>query len=326
MTPPAEPAQLLRRVRENAGLFRLPERGVLEVSGADRVRWLDGMISADVASLAPGGGAQGLLLTRQGRIVADLHVLAHSESFWLELEAAALPGVRERLAGHVIADDVAFDDLRPGLVRLAVEGPRAAERLAAAGPALRDLAAHAWREVPLGGALVTAAAYSFTGLGGFQLFAPAGSAAAVYDALLATGCEPAPADTLECLRIAAGVPWLGRELDESVLPAEARLEAAISTSKGCYTGQEVVARMRSRGRVGHLLVGLRFEGDVLPSRGAEIEGAAGRIGQVTSSVLSPEHGAIGLGFVRAEDAEPGTALRVGGVAARVVALPMRAGA
>ena len=322
MTPQRELAEL-SAVRENAGLFQLPERGVLEVSGADRVRWLDGMISADVKALAVGGGAPGLLLTRQGRIVADLHVLARSDSFWLELEASALTGVRQRLAGYVIADDVTLQVRSNDLMRLAVEGPRAQERLAAAGADLSGVAPHGWRELAIAGAPVTLAAYGFTGLGGFQLFVPADAAEAVGRCLLESGIAPASSDTLECLRIAAGVPWLGRELDETVLPAEARLEAAISTSKGCYTGQEVVTRMRSRGRVGHLLVGLRFESQTLPAHGAEISGPAGRIGQLTSRVLSPDEGAIGLGFVRAEAAEPGTSVRVAGAPARIVALPMR---
>jgi folate-binding protein YgfZ len=312
----------LRAVREGAGLFRLPERGVLAVGGDDRVRWLDGMISADVKALAKGGGAPGLLLTRQGRIVADLHVLAHVDQLWLELASAALSGARERLLGYVIADDVHLTDRSAELGRLAVEGPRAAERLAGAGADVSGLAPHAWREVELGGARVIAAAYAFTGGPGFQLFAPAGSADAVAERLRAAGCTPASDDALECLRIAAGVPRFGRELDESVLPAEARLEDAVSISKGCYTGQEVVTRMRSRGRVGHLLVGLRFEGDAPPPRGAEIEGPSGRIGQVTSSVLSPEDGAIGLGYVRAEDARADAQVSVAGTAARLV-LPAR---
>ena len=323
MTPQRELSRELQAVRENAGLFQLPERGVLEVLGSDRVRWLDGMISADVKALAVGCGAPGLLLTRQGRIVADLHVLARSDSFWLELEASALAGVSQRLAGYVIADDVTLRSRSSELVRLAVEGPRAEERLAAAGADPRGLAPHAWRELALAGAPVTLAAYGFSGLAGFQLFAPADAAEAVSRALLASGIASASRDTLECLRITAGVPWLGRELDETVLPAEARLEAAISTSKGCYTGQEVVTRLRSRGRVGHLLVGLRFESETLPPRGAEISGPAGRIGQLTSRVLCPGEGAIGLGFVRAEAAEPGTSVRVAETTAQIVALPMR---
>ena len=318
----SDAARELRAVREGAGLFRLPGRGVLEVGGGDRVRWLDGMISADVKALAPGGGTPALLLTRQGRIVADLHVLAREDAFWLELEGSALPAVREQLSRHVIADDVTLTDRRADLARLALEGPRAGALLAAAGADASGLAPDAWRELRIAGAAVVAAAYGFTGLPGFQLFAPAAAAEAVAAALLAAGSAPASADTLECLRIAAGVPWLGRELDESVLPAEARLEAAISTTKGCYTGQEVVTRMRSRGRVGHLLVGLRFEGEALPVRGTAIEGETGPIGQVTSAVLSPEAGAIGLGFVRAEDATPDAPVRVAGAAARIAALPL----
>jgi folate-binding protein YgfZ len=314
----AEVARELAAVRAGAGLFRLPGRGVLEVAGADRVRWLDGMITADVKSLAPGGGAPGLLLTRQGRVVADLHVLARAGELWLELEAAALPAVEQQLSRYIVADDVTLADRRGHFARLALEGPRAAELLGEAS----GLAPHAWSEVRLGGAPVVAAAWGFTGQPGFQLVAEAGDADAVAAALVAAGASPASSDTFECLRIAAGVPWLGRELDESVLPAEARLEGAISSTKGCYTGQEVVTRMRTRGRVGHLLVGLRFDGEALPERGAAIEGESGPIGQVTSSVRSPEAGAIGLGFVRAEFASPGASVRIEGAPARIAELPL----
>jgi aminomethyltransferase len=308
----------LSAARSGAALFRLAGRGVLAVSGADRVRWLDGMISADVKALAPGGGAPALLLTRQGRIVADLHVLAREGALWLELEASALAGVRERLLGYVIADDVGLEDVSPAWARLAVEGPRAAEILAAAGADPGGVAAHGWREAQLGGAGVVLAAWALAGGPGFQLFVPREAAAAAADALLAAGASAASDEAFECLRIAAGVPRLGHELDESVLPAEARLEAAVSITKGCYTGQEVVTRMRSRGRVGHLLMGLRFETEALPAPGAEIAAGSERIGQLTSRVLSPADGAIGLGFVRAEDAQPGAEVVVGGAPAKLV--------
>ena len=141
--------------------------------------------------------------------------------------------------------------------------------------------------------------------------------------MLASGIAPASSDTLECLRIAAGVPWLGRELDQSVLPAEARLEAAISTSKGCYTGQEVVTRMRSRGRVGASAgrVALREPDAACARRRDQRAGRPDRAADEPRAL--PDEGAIGLGFVRAEAAEPGTSVRVAGAAARIVALPMR---
>jgi aminomethyltransferase len=295
---------------------------VIEVSGADRVRWLDGMISADVKSAQPGDGAWGLLLTRQGRVVADLHVLARVDSFWLELERAGVATVIERLSGYVIADDVALADRSDDFARFALEGPHADEPLAAASGEPVALARHAWREVAIAGARVTVAAYGFTGQPAFQLFVPVAAAGSVEAALLAAGAEAASAEVLECLRVEAGTPRLGRELDESVLPAEAGLDDAISTSKGCYTGQEVVTRMRTRGRAAHRLVGLRFEGERLPERGAPIEAEGGRIGQVTSAVRSPGLGAIGLGFVRAELALPGASVRVAGAPAQIAALPM----
>ena len=307
-----------------AALFRLPERGVIEVTGADRVRWLDGMISAEVKSARPGDGAWGLLLTRQGRLVADLHVLARVESFWLELERAGVATVLARLAGYVIADDVTLADRSDDFARLALEGVRAAEVLAAASGEPVALPAHAWREVSLAGARTVVAAYGFTGQPGLQLFAPAGAAEAVAAALLAAGAEAASADTFECLRIEAGTPRLGHEIDESVLPAEAGLDDAIAVQKGCYTGQEVVTRMRTRGRTAHRLVGLYFEGERLPERGASIEAEGARVGQLTSTARSPGLGAIGLGFVRAEAALPGASVRVAGTPARIAPLPLRA--
>jgi aminomethyltransferase len=306
-----------------ASLFRLPERGVVEVTGVDRVRWLDGMISADVKALKSGDGAFGLLLTRQGRVVADLHVLARDESFWLELERAGVATVIERLSGYVIADDVALADRSDEVARLALEGPGAAERLAAASGAALGLAEHAWREVAIGGVRAAVAAFGFTGQPAFQLFAPAAGAAQLEAALLAAGAEPGSAETLECLRIEAGTPRLGFELDESVLPAEAGLDGAIATQKGCYTGQEVVTRMRTRGRAAHRLVGLHFEGERLPGRGAPIEADGAAVGEVTSAVRSPALGAIGLGYVRAEAAGPGASVRVAGLPARIAALPLR---
>jgi folate-binding protein YgfZ len=125
---------------------------------------------------------------------------------------------------------------------------------------------------------------------------------------------------LEILRIESGTPRQGFELSEDVLPAEARLDAAISTKKGCYVGQEIVARLRSRGQVNHLLVGLCFEGD-LPERGALLSVNGKRTGEITSVAWSPRAGAIGLGFVRREHSEPGSVVDAAGQPAIVTALP-----
>jgi len=324
-------AEQTTAIHRGVGLFRPADRGLLRVAGGDRARWLDGMVSNDVASLVPGAersGCHALLLTRQGRIVADLHVLLRPESLWLELPRAALAHTREVLERFIIADDVTLEDASGEFERIALEGPGASSLLAP------ELAANACLDLDLdldpdpglelGGADVVVAAYGLAGPGR-QLFVPSGAGDAVTTLLRSLGADAglveAGPEALEILRIEAGVPLLGRELDEEVLPAEARLEPAVSTTKGCYTGQEVVARMASRGRVSHLLVGLRFDGPEPVAVGTGLEHEARSVGEITSACVSPAAGSIALGFVRSAHAEPGTPLRAGGRVAKVAPLP-----
>jgi len=315
-------------VGSGAGLFALGARGLVEVRGGDRVRWLNGMLTNDVAAAAArgtGAGCYALLLTREGRVVADLHVLVRDDSLWLETEAAAVETVIARLAKYVIADDVVLADRSSAFDRLAVEGP-GADRVLAGLASEPPPPADGCADLRIAGTPVVVAAFAFAGGPGFQLFVPAGRGQDVSAALLAVGAPhglvASSEEVLERLRIEAGVPRLGRELDESVLPDEARLERAVSTTKGCYTGQEVVARMRSRGRVSHLLVGLHCGGGSLPAPRAPLEDLEGkRVGEVTSAVLSPRFGAIALAYVRRPWDAPGTRLRVGGGSVEVASLP-----
>ena len=318
----------MRAVRRAAGLFPLGDRGLLRVSGGDRRRWLDGMLSNDVASLAPGpegSGCYAALLTRQGRIVADFHVMDRGELFWLETAGGAVATALETLDRFVIADDVALADASVEVERIGLEGPASPAVLEAALGAPLSLAENACADVEVAGVPVVVASFGWSGAPARQLFAPAGSGAAVSAALRSAGADlglvDAGAEELEILRVEAGLPKLGVELDEETLPAEARLESAVSYTKGCYTGQEVVARMHSRGRVGHLLVGLRLEGAAPGEVGAEVQVEGRKSGEVTSACVSPSAGSIALAFVRAQHAEPGTVVSVGGRHAEVTALP-----
>jgi folate-binding protein YgfZ len=334
-------------VRRGAGLFRLGGRGLLRVEGGDRVRWLDGMVTNDVASLAPGperSGCYAALLTRQGRIVADFHVLLRDTCLWLETAREAVATAMQTLERFIIADDVSLHDASAEVERLGLEGPAAGALLAAALGRELPLAEDACASIELAGVPVVVAAFGWSGAPARQLFAPAGAGERVAAALLAAGpphgLVEAGAEALEVLRVEAGVPRLFAELGPDVLPAEARLVRAVSTTKGCYTGQEVVARMASRGRVGHLLVGLRLdvaEGDAargrepgagragsLPAAGAELRIGDSVVGELTSACLSPSEGAIALGFVRAARAEPGTRVSVGDREGRIAQLPFAA--
>jgi len=321
-------AERAAAVRAGAGVFRLSDRGLIEVGGGDRVRWLDGMLSNDVTRLRAQGEASGCYattLTAKGRIVADLHVLARDASFWLETAAAAVPKTLEHFERHLIADDVELRDLGASVDRLAVEGPLSSRLLARAAGVPLELAADGWTTLRIAGADVVVARYGWSGELGFQLLVDAGRGESVAKEIEAARSESdslsSGPKTLEVLRIEAGIPKFGAEIDETVLPAEARLERAVARSKGCYVGQEVVARMEAAGRVSHLLVGLALGDEPVPEPGSAISADGRRIGEVTSSCRSVLAGSIALGFVRAVHSASGTELCVAGRPARVAALP-----
>ena len=323
-------AEEVRATRRTAGVFRLQGRALLEVHGSDRARFLQGQLSNDVACLDASrsdSGCHALALTREGRIVAEFHVVARPDAFWLETDAAAAAAAIARLEKFVIADDVAIADRSAAFARFAVEGPRAPELIATATGVPLAIPDDGAVVAQIDGIEVVIAAFGWSGEAARQIFAASEDAARIDEALRAAatahGAIAASEAALEVLRIEAGVPRFGAELGEHALPAELRLESrAISFTKGCYTGQEVVARMHSRGRVGHLLVGLAIEGAVLPAIGAALEADASRVGEVTSAAHSPSAGVIALGFVRRGFEDPGTVLAVEGRDARVVALPI----
>jgi folate-binding protein YgfZ len=337
-------------VRSGAGLFALESdatrRGLVEVTGGDATRWLDGMVTNDITTLGAGAESNGCyaaLLTPKGRIIADLNVLARPEGYWLETSAFVVDDVMARLDRYIVADDVKLVDRSRDFARLGIEGPGSASWLAqAAGSAdASELEARvrgcwvALRLEPPDGfdgsdAIdVVAARFGWTGEDAWQLFLPAARRAETVAWLQVFGGDGragASDAALDVLRIEAGVPALGPELDEEVFPDEAGLDAAVSRTKGCYTGQEIVARLYSRGAVNHMLVALRFEGERAPASDSELFVEDRRTGEVTSSTRSPTAGTIGLGYVRTEHAEPGTRLRCedpeGEVAATVAERPL----
>ena len=323
--------------RRDAALFDLADgpgaRGLLEVRGDDRVRWLDGMISGDVQALEAAGSGSGCyatMLTNRGAIVADVHVVRWDDAFWLETLRSGLPHLKETLERYVIADDVELVDRSADHAVLGLEGPAAMAVFGrAAGRGETALPASHWARTRIDGREVVAAAFGGSGEPALQLRMAPGDRAKVEASLdaAAPGGRLVRGDleALEVLRVEAGIPALGRELDEEVLPPEARLDHAVSTTKGCYVGQEIVARLRSRGRVNHLLVGLRLDlpaaGGAAPDVGADVVAGGRTTGEITSVVCSPSQGWVALGYVRREHAEPETAVDVGGVPARVAALP-----
>ncbi len=311
--------------RATAGLFRLAHAGLVEVSGDDRATWLNGMISNEVEALTlgrSGSGCHAALLTNRGAIIADLRVVLREDGFWLLVERDALEAALTALDKFIVADDVALADASARYVQWSLEGPAGAAVLDAVGVD-STLEADAAIDVTIAGVSVTLVATGVSGEWARRLIAPVDGADAVEAALReaggAHGLVVGDPDTLEMLRIEAGTPRQGLELDD-VLPDEARLDSAISTTKGCYVGQEIVARLRSRGQVNHLLVGLRFDG-AAPAVGATLTAGDKRTGEITSVARSPRVGEIALGFVRREHSEPGTRVDADGLEGIVSTLP-----
>jgi folate-binding protein YgfZ len=302
-----------RLTRARAGVLDCSDRGVLRATGADRVRFLNGMLSNDIGRLAAGQACPALMLTRKGHVLSELAVLHGEGALLLDVAAGTSAAVREILEKHIIADDVHIEDLAAELGQLAVEGPDARAALAAIGvtaPEPGRLCADPDGALWIGGGALTPE--------GVRLLAPRERVARVRDAL---GLAPLALREVSLLRIAYLVPEYGVDVTERNFPQEARLDAALSYTKGCYIGQEIVARIQSRGAVRKFLAQLAFDAPV--SAGAELSAAGHRAGELTrAETPEGERGSIALGYVAREWAEPGTDVEAGGVRGRVTGPPL----
>jgi tRNA-modifying protein YgfZ len=296
--------------------------GRLEVLGADRQRFLNAYLTCDVKGLAPGGGAYGFLTDKQGRIQADAVVLALEDRLRLEVPQGLAPVVAERLRQYVIADRVEVMPAKE-LMPLTLAGPGAEAVLAAAGaPSLPD---DTWSHARAAvfGTEVTLVRQGRLGVPAFTLWVSSSLAPDLATALAARGAVAAGFADLEAVRVEAGIPRFGADFGPDNFPQETGIEEAVSYTKGCYLGQEVVARIHYRGGVQRQLVGLDFGGDEAPARGTALRHDGREAGTVGSALVSPALGRpIGLAIVHKRAAEPDTALEVeGGGSATVAALP-----
>lgn len=289
---------------KRASLRDLSDRGLLRVTGGDRVRFLNGMLANDVAKLAPGELCPSLLLDRKGHVLAELWVLSEPEAILLDIAPGLEAEVCSVLEKHIIADDVALASLSGEMAQLGLEGPGAHDAAREVGAAIPPPGRFE-RASFAAESLIWIAGGSL-GDEGLRVLAPRTSLPRLRAEL---ALPELSAEAADVLRIEAAIPKLGSDITSRNFPQEARLERAFSLSKGCYVGQEIVARIASRGAVNRLLVKLRTRALVAP--GAEIRLADTVVGQVTSSAVSSASGAIALGYVRVADSGAGTQLEVG---------------
>ncbi len=302
-----------RQLREECGLVDRSDRGVLVVSGPDAAEYLQGQLTNDVEALEPGDGQYSALLDRKGHMQADMRVLRPVvEEIWVDTEAVALAAARRHLEMYSIGRDVKVADVSEERAILSLIGPRGVE---IAGTAA--LPENACEATAVAGVECLAAGTR----GGIDLIVAAEEAERLRDALLAAGAVEVSPAAAEILRVESGVPRFGAEMGTATMPAEAGIvEDAVSFTKGCYIGQETVARLHYKGRPNRHLRGLRLSAAAAP--GTALRLGEKEVGELGGSVVSPAFGPIGLAILRRE-AEPGTELAVGedGVTAQVVDLP-----
>jgi folate-binding protein YgfZ len=329
--PEAEHAAL----RGSVGVLDLSFRSRLCLTGQDRVRFLHGQVTNSVKDLQPGQGCYAALVTAKGKMVSDLNIYCLPEELLLDFEPGFASTVAQRLEKYIIADDVQVVDVSGPYGLLSAQGPKAPAAIASLGLALTP----------------PSLLYSFTSvqdpaLGeihcmncprgqtlGFDLFVPAPALVTLADKLIAAaralGGGPCGWQALEAVRIEAGIPRFGADMDESNLPPETGIEArAVSYTKGCYIGQEVIARVRTYGQVAKALRGLRLADNLpaLPAKGDKLFFGDKEVGYITSALASLAFKAnLALGYVRREHNQPGTELQLrlpsGDSPARVTTLP-----
>ncbi len=302
-------------VCEKAGLIDLSFRTQVKFTGEDRSDFLQGMLSNDVKALRPGDGCPATLLTEQGRIVADLRVYAEESAILLDLDTRIKEKTVEALGRFIIADDVEVEDLSAHQVTLAVQGPAAAEVLTTAGLSSLPERELQHRDATIAEVQVRVIRSDQTGKGGYEFHVPSDRTPVVWQALAQLdGLLPVGHAALDMLRVEAGIPWYGLDMDEDRIVLEVGLDRAISFNKGCYLGQEVVERASARGHMNRLLIGLLLQDEgqeVLPTRGDRLVKNDKEVGWLTSVTTSPTLGRpIALGYVRREYGEAGTRLRI----------------
>ncbi len=297
----------------------LSQNGKLVVRGKDRVRFLNGMFTNDIAGLQPGGGCHASMLTVRGKLLGDAVVLCDADALQVDVAAAIGDRIRLELERHLIVAEVEIEDRTAALDEVGFYGDDARPALERLVGALPDLPL--WGHVVRGGSRIVRVAD--LGLPGYRVI---GGARALAAELGGAWLEEGEA---EVMRVEAGVPRYGVDMGEDHLPIESRLDDTISHTKGCYLGQEVIARATARGHVNRKLCGLRIDGQRPAEPGAKLSAAVReQAGQITSSVLSPRFGPIALGYVHRTVWDPGTELRLiesGGERRAVVCeLPFRA--
>ncbi|MGB8768623.1 MAG: glycine cleavage T C-terminal barrel domain-containing protein [Candidatus Korobacteraceae bacterium] len=308
---------------QGCALFDMSWQAKLVLAGEDRVRWLNGMVTNNVRDLALGNGVYSFMLSAQGRIQGDLVAYNRGDYLLVTTDREQAPTIAEIFDRYIIMDDVEVADISDKLAAIGVVGPKSREILAAAGVEVSQLEPgqvidSVWHDVG-----ISIARSAQPQMDGFEIWFASENVDTVWDALLSAGATPCGSNALEFYRIVRGVPRFGIDLRERDLPQETGQQHALNFAKGCYIGQEIVERIRSRGNVHRMFTGFEVQGD-LPTPGSKVRANDKDVGEITSAARIPfpsGERTLALGYLRREAATPGATVQIGEQTAIVQTLP-----
>ena len=325
----ADPQLELAALRGGCGVYDLGFRARISLTGGDRMRWLNGMVTNNIRDLALGRGVYAFLLNPQGRILGDMFVYNAGEALVVETARSQVEKIIATFDHYIIMDDVEVTDIGDKQTTLGLAGPKSRAVLNAAGievPELQPLqmiTPHC--NCDCGCVECTVVRGEDAQHESYEIWLAPQDAYKTWQALLAAGATPVGSEILEMQRIASGVPLYGVDIRERDLPQETEQMRALNFNKGCYVGQEIVERIRSRGNVHRKFTGLLVEGAAAIVAGAKIISNEKEVGEVTSvATLATPSGerTVALGYIRREVGVPGRAVTIGTAKATVIQLPL----
>lgn len=315
----------LAALLQTAGIARLDHTGWIRVTGDDRVRWLNGMVTNSIQQLKPCEGNYNFVLSVQGRIQGDAYIYAEPDAFLLETSSSQVPHLMTLLDRFIIMDDVELAEVSSTRAGLLIAGPQASSFLSKIGLPIESLGALERQNLPWNATEVTVI-HAYSPLTPrYELWVDPASISELTQALQQAGAVPCQPQSLEWLRILEGTPLYGTDIRDRELPQETGQSRALHFAKGCYLGQEIVERIRSRGNVHRSFSAFRLDGD-LPPAGSKLEAEGKEVGELTSFAAIPLPAPTGvvqlaLGYVRREALDRGLPLHYPGGVAIPVSLP-----
>jgi folate-binding protein YgfZ len=320
-----DPQAEFAALRSGCGVYDLGFRAKISLTGGDRVRWLNGMTTNNVRDLAVSQGLYAFLLNPQGHILGDLYAYNRGESITVDTDCAQVEKILATFDHYIIMDDVEVTNLNEQLTALGIAGPKSHAVLTAAGFAIPAMLALQVQSVMWQGTDCTLVRGEDVEHLSCEIWLAPDSVRQLWDALLAAGATPVGSEPLELHRIVSGIPRYGVDIRERDLPQETEQARALNFNKGCYVGQEIVERIRSRGAVHRRFAGFVAQGMAQFVAGTKIVAGEKEVGEVTSAASLPAASGdqtVALGYIRREVGVPGREVTIGAAKATVVQLPV----